>query len=43
LHRLGIANVIVSRPLALAAAHNAVAALLVITLTVLNFFAFRPK
>jgi cytochrome c oxidase assembly protein subunit 15 len=38
---LGIANVVVSRPLALAAAHNALAALLVIALVVLNFFAFR--
>lgn len=38
---LGVANVIVSRPLALAAAHNALAALLVIALVVLNFFAFR--
>jgi cytochrome c oxidase assembly protein subunit 15 len=38
---LGVANVVVSRPLALAAAHNALAALLVIALVVLNFFAFR--
>jgi cytochrome c oxidase assembly protein subunit 15 len=38
---LGVANVVVSRPLTLAAAHNAVAALLLIALTVLNFFAFR--
>jgi cytochrome c oxidase assembly protein subunit 15 len=38
---LGVANVVVSRPLALAAAHNAGAALLVIALVVLNFFAFR--
>ena len=38
---LGIANVVVSRPLALAAAHNAGAALLLIALVVLNFFAFR--
>jgi heme a synthase len=40
---LGVANVVVSRPLALAAAHNAVAALLVIALVVLNFFAFRGR
>jgi heme a synthase len=40
---LGVATVVVSRPLALAAAHNALAALLVIALVVLNFFAFRPK
>ena len=38
---VGVANVLVSRPLALAAAHNAGAALLVIALVVLNFFAFR--
>ena len=38
---LGVANVAVSRPLPLAAAHNAGAALLVISLIVLNFFAFR--
>jgi len=38
---LGIANVLVSRPLGLAAAHNAGAALLLIALVVLNFFAFR--
>jgi cytochrome c oxidase assembly protein subunit 15 len=38
---VGVANVLVSRPLALAAAHNAGAALLVIALIVLNFFAFR--
>lgn len=38
---LGVANVLVSRPLELAAAHNAGAAALVIALTVLNFFAFR--
>jgi cytochrome c oxidase assembly protein subunit 15 len=38
---LGVANVIVSRPLPLAAAHNAGAALLLVTLVVLNFFAFR--
>ena len=39
---LGVANVIVSRPLALAAAHNAGAAALLVALVVLNFFAFRP-
>ena len=38
---LGVANVVVSRPLGLAAAHNAGAALLLIALVVLNFFAFR--
>ena len=38
---LGVANVIVSRPLALAAAHNAGAAALLVALVVLNFFAFR--
>jgi cytochrome c oxidase assembly protein subunit 15 len=38
---LGIANVAVSRPLPLAAAHNAGAALLLVALVVLNFFAFR--
>lgn len=38
---VGVANVLVSRPLALAAAHNAGAALLLIALIVLNFFAFR--
>jgi cytochrome c oxidase assembly protein subunit 15 len=38
---LGIANVAVSRPLPVAAAHNAGAALLLIALVVLNFFAFR--
>jgi cytochrome c oxidase assembly protein subunit 15 len=38
---LGVANVVVSRPLALAAAHNAGAALLLAALVVLNFFAFR--
>jgi heme a synthase len=38
---LGVANVAVSRPLPLAAAHNAGAALLVAVLVVLNFFAFR--
>jgi cytochrome c oxidase assembly protein subunit 15 len=38
---LGVANVLVSRPLALVAAHNAGAALLLAALVVLNFFAFR--
>lgn len=38
---LGVANVLISRPLVLAAAHNGGAALLVIALVVLNFFAFR--
>jgi heme a synthase len=38
---LGVANVALSLPLALAAAHNAGAALLLVTLVVLNFFAFR--
>jgi heme a synthase len=38
---LGVANVAFSLPLPLAAAHNAVAALLLIALVVLNFFAFR--
>jgi cytochrome c oxidase assembly protein subunit 15 len=38
---LGVANVAVSRPLPLAAAHNAGAALLLVALIVLNFFAFR--
>lgn len=38
---IGVANVIVSRPLALAAAHNAGAAGLLVALVVLNFFAFR--
>jgi heme a synthase len=38
---LGIANIVFSLPLALAAAHNAGAALLLCTLVVLNFFAFR--
>jgi len=38
---LGIANVAFSLPLPLAAAHNAGAALLLIGLVVLNFFAFR--
>ena len=38
---IGVANVVVSRPLALAAAHNAGAAALVVALVVLNFFAFR--
>jgi cytochrome c oxidase assembly protein subunit 15 len=38
---VGVANVLVSRPLALAAAHNAGAAALLAALVVLNFFAFR--
>ena len=38
---LGVANVAVARPLTLAAAHNAGAALLLVALVVLNFFAFR--
>ncbi|HJY77254.1 MAG TPA: COX15/CtaA family protein [Burkholderiales bacterium] len=38
---IGVANVVVSRPLALAAAHNAGAAALLVALVVLNFFAFR--
>ena len=38
---LGIANILVGRPLMLAAAHNAVAALLLVALVVLNFSAFR--
>ena len=38
---LGIANILVGRPLMLAAAHNAVAALLLLALVVLNFSAFR--
>jgi len=38
---LGIANVAFSLPLALAAAHNAGAALLLAALVVLNFFSFR--
>jgi cytochrome c oxidase assembly protein subunit 15 len=38
---LGVANVALSLPLALAAAHNAGAALLLASLVVLNFFAFR--
>jgi len=38
---LGVANVAAGLPLALAAAHNAGAALLVVALVVLNFFAFR--
>jgi heme a synthase len=40
---LGVANVLVSRPLELAAAHNAGAAALLIALVVLNFFAFRDS
>ncbi len=38
---LGVANVALSLPLPLAAAHNAGAALLLLSLVVLNFFAFR--
>ena len=38
---LGVANVAFSLPLALAAAHNAGAALLLASLVVLNFFSFR--
>ena len=38
---LGVANVAAGLPLALAAAHNAGAALLLVALVVLNFFAFR--
>jgi cytochrome c oxidase assembly protein subunit 15 len=38
---LGVLNVAVSRPLPLAAAHNAGAAALLVTLVVLNFVAFR--
>jgi cytochrome c oxidase assembly protein subunit 15 len=38
---LGVGNVLVSRPLELAAAHNAGAAALLIALVVLNFSAFR--
>jgi heme a synthase len=38
---LGLANVALGLPLALAAAHNAGAALLLASLVVLNFFAFR--
>lgn len=38
---LGVLNVAVSRPLALATAHNAGAAGLLVTLVVLNFVAFR--
>jgi heme a synthase len=38
---LGVSNVIFGLPLPLAAAHNAGAALLVATLVVINFFAFR--
>jgi cytochrome c oxidase assembly protein subunit 15 len=38
---LGIANVAFDLPLALAAAHNAGAAALLVSLVVLNFFAFR--
>jgi len=38
---LGVANVVFGLPLALAAAHNAGAALLLASLVVLNFFSFR--
>jgi cytochrome c oxidase assembly protein subunit 15 len=38
---LGVANVALGLPLPLAAAHNAGAALLLLSLVVLNFFAFR--
>jgi cytochrome c oxidase assembly protein subunit 15 len=38
---LGAANVAFGLPLALAAAHNAGAAALLVSLIVLNFFAFR--
>jgi cytochrome c oxidase assembly protein subunit 15 len=38
---LGAANVAFGLPLALAAAHNAGAAALLVSLVVLNFFAFR--
>lgn len=38
---LGVANVALGLPLPLAAAHNAGAALLLVALVVLNFFAFR--
>jgi cytochrome c oxidase assembly protein subunit 15 len=39
---LGVSNVAFNLPLALAAAHNAGAAALLVSLVVLNFFAFRP-
>jgi cytochrome c oxidase assembly protein subunit 15 len=38
---LGVSNVFFSLPLPLAAAHNAGAALLIVTLVVINFFSFR--
>ena len=38
---LGVANVTLGLPLALAAAHNAGAALLLASLVVLNYFSFR--
>jgi cytochrome c oxidase assembly protein subunit 15 len=38
---LGVANVAFSLPLPLAGAHNAGAALLLLSLVVLNFFTFR--
>ena len=40
---VGVANVAFSLPLALAAAHNAGAAALLVSLVVLNFFAFRDR
>jgi cytochrome c oxidase assembly protein subunit 15 len=38
---LGVSNVLFSLPLPVAAAHNAGAALLIVTLVVINFFSFR--
>jgi len=38
---LGVSNVLFGLPLPIAAAHNAGAALLIATLVVINFFAFR--
>jgi cytochrome c oxidase assembly protein subunit 15 len=38
---LGVSNVAFGLPLPVAAAHNAGAALLIVTLVVINFFAFR--
>jgi len=38
---LGVSNVVFSLPLPVAAAHNAGAALLIVTLVVINFFSFR--
>lgn len=40
---LGIANVLLSLPLAVAVAHNGVGALLLLTLVTLNHLAFRPR